>query len=98
MKKQTIRTTVYASYLCVALMLGVSVLGASVNVAQAADNAVEGKSKTIVNQLAISNPVANYGVKVGDQLTRHISFSAPVPYTLTKKSLPKKIVNLKGLN
>lgn len=94
MKKQTIRTTVYASYLCVALMLG-----ASVNVVQAADsNAVTtSKRKTVVKQLAISNPDANYGVKVGDQLIRHISFSAPVPYTLTKKSLPKKSSQFKGL-
>lgn len=94
MKKQTIRTTVYASYLCVALMLG-----ASVNVVQAADsNAVTtSKRKTVVKQLAISNPVANYGVKVGDQLIRHINFSAPVPYTLTKKSLPKKSSQFKGL-
>lgn len=94
MKKQTIRTTVYGSYLCVALMLG-----ASVNVVQAADsNAVTtSKRKTVVKQLAISNPVANYGVKVGDQLIRHISFSAPAPYTLTKKSLPKKSSQFKGL-
>jgi len=91
MKKQTIRTTIYASYLCVMLMLL-----ATVNVAQAADKVVKAK-KVTVTQLAISNPTNNYGVKVGDQLTRHISFSAPIPYTLAKKSLPKKSSQFKGL-
>ncbi len=94
MKKQTIRTTVYASYLCVAF-----ILGASANVVQAADSNVTtaNKSKPVVKNITISNPVANYGVKVGDQLIRHISFSAPVPYTLTKKILPKKSSQFEGL-
>jgi len=91
MKKQTIRTTIYASYLCVMLLLA-----AIANVAQAADKAVEAKKAT-VTQLAINDPAENYSVKVGDQLTRHITFSAPKPYTLTKKSLPKKSSQFKGL-
>ena len=96
MKKQTIRMTVYASYLFVVLMLV-----ATVNNAQAADKAVNAKSKAAVKQevkqLAINNPTENYGVKVGDQLTRQIRFLAPTPYKLTKKSLPKKTSQFEGL-
>jgi len=97
MKIQTIRMHVYASYMFMAFML---VAIATVNHAQAADKAVKAKvqaAKPEVKQLVISNPTENYGVKVGDQLIRHVRFSAPTPYQLTKKSLPKRSSQFKGI-
>ena len=92
MKKQTIKAIISSVYLTTALMLSI------VNVAQAADTAGEKDVlKVVVEQLAIVNPSENYGVNVGDQLIRHISFSAPKPYKLTKNSLPKKSSQSKGL-
>lgn len=84
MKKQTIKMTFYTVYLSMALMLGTSV-----TVAQAA--------KAVVVNTVITNPTENYGVQVGNQLTRHISFSVPAAYTLTKKSLPKRNSLFKGV-
>jgi mxaA protein len=89
MKKQTIRMINYTSYLFAVLMLV-----AFINIVQAAESAA---TKTTIKQLEIINPAENYGVKVGDKLMRHISFSVPAPYTLEKKSLPKKNSEFKGL-
>jgi mxaA protein len=96
MKKQTIRTAVYAVYLSAALMLSVSINGAQAAESDAIE-ATLSQREAIVEQLSITNPTENYGVKVGDQLTRHIRFSAPAPYALTKSSLPKKGSEFKGI-
>lgn len=95
MKKQIIRTAIYAVYLSAAFML------TTVNGVQAAESsaieATASKHETIVENLSITNPSQNYGVKVGDQLTRQISFTVPASYTLPKTSLPKKSSELKGI-
>jgi len=89
MKKQTISTVIYAVYLSAAL-----ILSASINVAQAA---VASKNETAIKNLSITNPTDNYSVKVGDQLTRTISFSVATSHTLTKSALPKKMSEFKGI-
>lgn len=90
MKIQTIKTTLYVT--CLAMLL---MLGATYQVAQAAEGAKADAKK--VNQISMSNPVDNYGIKVGDQLTRQITFIAQTPYKLTKKSLPKKNSQFEGI-
>lgn len=93
MKNQSIRTAIYTVYLSVALILSTSVA----NVQAAEKKAVSSKDKTVVSNLSITNPSENYAIKVGDQLTRHIQFTASAPYKLTKASLPKKSSEFKGI-
>lgn len=96
MKKQTISTVFYAAYFCTAVMFS-----ASINTVQAAEsNAVAtaiSKSEATVKNLSIINPTENYSVKVGDQLTRTITFTVDAPYTLTKNTLPKKMSEFEGI-
>lgn len=96
MKKQTISTTIFAVYFSAALMLS-----ASINTVQAADNnavsAAASVSEATLKNVSITNPAENYSVKVGDQLTRTISFTVAAPYTLTKNALPKKTSEFEGI-
>lgn len=97
MKNQTIRTAIFAIYLSVALILSTSAAGVQAAESNAV-TAISNKDKTAVSNLSIINPAENYAVKVGDQLTRHIGFTAAAPYKLTKNSLPKKSSEFKGIS
>jgi len=90
MKTQRIKATFYV--ICFSMLLLVAAAGNQV--VQAGESKA---ARNVVTQVAVTNPAKNYGVKVGDQLTRHIRFSVPAAYTLPKKSLPKKRSQFKGL-
>lgn len=96
MKRQMIKTNLNPVFWVAVWTLCVLCTGV-----QAADanqaKTVKEKNNTAVSKPIITNPKANYGIKVGDQLTRKISLNVPAPYQLTKKSLPKKGSQFKGI-
>lgn len=50
----------------------------------------EVKHTAKVSIVSLTNPSENYGVNVGDLLTRTVVLSVPLPYKILKEALPKK--------
>lgn len=62
-----------------------------------AANTKDNASPTKISILSLSNPSENYGINVGDRLTRTMLLSVPAPYQLPKTAFPKKRSETKGI-
>lgn len=84
MKKITVKTTLHAllftSFFALAPL-------ASTQAANPKDNVT---STAKISIISLKNPAENYGIHVGDKLTRTIVLSVPAPYQLPKTAFPKK--------
>lgn len=92
MKILIAKTTITAHFLSRILSASLALLltfYASAIIAQDAE-AISATDDALAKIISITNPSTNYGVHIGDKLSRKIVLEVPTPYQISPSALPKK--------